>query len=384
MTNLNDAVATELTAHLRHGTTAMSNTEFRVPITHFTSEERAAAERELFKRLPLIIGHRSEIPEPGSFITREVLGTPLIVVRQSDGTVESYVNICRHRGGRVEHQASGSKRFFKCQYHGWTYARDGGELRGVPYDEFYTHVDRPCHGLHSVRTEERYGFLWTDFSNATEPTIDDYLGPGVDAQLAPFGIENSVIYLDKSFTLDINWKLILDGAIDVLHPKFLHPDGVGKLIESNTSAWREYGRHGQSFSPRTKMGDLARAGEEIEAAWRLMASNLFIYPNASVIVAPDHVEFWTVWPSPESPSRSITQIRFLVDPDLLDERMEQRMNKSWEILEAAATQEDWPMEETIQQNARAWPDGTFLYGRNEQACQHLHRQLARDLDGQES
>lgn len=379
MSLMNDDVADLLAEHLRAGTTEVSDTDLRVPISHFVSEERAAAERELMARLPVIIGHGSELPPRGGFLTREVLGVPLIVVRRADGGVGGYLNICRHRGGQVESEACGTKRIFSCRYHGWSYGRDDGRLRGVPYDDFYTHVDKERHGLHAIRVEERHGFLFADLSGRQDWDIDDWLGPEVDAQLAPYGLDGAEIFLDRSFTLDINWKIVLDGAIDVLHPMFLHPHGVGKLIETNTSVWRRYGRHGQSFSPRTRMGEKARAGEEVDASFRYMGSNLVLYPNSMVISTPDHVEFWTVWPDVHTAGRSTTQIRFLVRPEKRDERVEARMQRSWEILEQAATDEDWPMERTIQRNAEAHPHGTFLYGRNEQSCQHLHRELAADL-----
>src|SRR3546814_8475630 len=83
----------------------------------------------------------------------------------------------------------------------------------------------------------------------------------------------------------------------------------------------------------------------------------------------------------DSATRCTVNIRFLVRSEILDEQIEKRVHKSWEILEQAATQEDWPMERWIQQNALAWPQGNFRYGRSELACAHLHRQLARDLDG---
>ena len=379
MSLMNSDVADELAEHLRAGTTEMSETDLRVPISHFVSEERAAAERDLMTRLPVIIGHGSELPPRGGFLTREVLGVPLIVVRKADGSVGGYLNICRHRGGRVESEACGTKRILRCNYHGWSYGRDDGRLRGVPYDDFYTHVDKERHGLHAIRVEERHGFLFADLSGRQDWDVDDWLGPEVDAQLAPYGLDGAEIFLDRSFTLDINWKIVLDGAIDVLHPMFLHPHGVGKLIETNTSVWRRYGRHGQSFSPRTRMGEKARAGEEVDASFRHMGSNLMLYPNSMVISTPDHVEFWTVWPDTTTAGRSTTQIRFLVRPEKRDERVEARMRRSWEILEQAATDEDWPMERTIQRNAEAYPYGTFLYGRNEQSCQHLHRELAADL-----
>jgi hypothetical protein len=204
----------------------------------------------------------------------------------------------------------------------------------------------------------------------------------VERQLELCDLEGSTtIFLDRSIPLDINWKLVLDGSIDILHPKFLHPNGVGKLIETQTSVWLDYGRHGQNFSPRRKMTKLAKAGEPIEAASSYVGSNVFIYPNVNVIAAPDHVEFWTVWPDECDPTKSVTQIRFLINPAKLDDRMRARLTRSWEILEQAAVEEDWPMAASIQRNAVACPQGDFRYGRNELSCAHMHRQLGRDLDG---
>jgi phenylpropionate dioxygenase-like ring-hydroxylating dioxygenase large terminal subunit len=378
---LNEDVAARLTDHLRNETTDLATSDLHVPISHFVSPERAAAEREAIKKVPLIVAHGSEIAEPGAFMTREVLGVPLIIVRRSDRSVGCYINICRHRGGRVESDRCGSKRVFMCRYHGWTYGRDTGELRHVPYEEFFDPIDHAENGLTTVKAEEAHGFIWIDFSNDASRSVADYLGPDVRRQFDELSLDRCRIFLDRSFTLDINWKIVLDGAIDVLHPKFLHPDGVGRLIETNTSAWKSYGRHGQSFSPRRKMTKLVKADEPVDGLWKYIGSNMFIYPNSMVIAAPDHVEFWTVWPSADSATRSTTSIRFLVRPEILDEAMEARLNKSWAILEQAAREEDWPMEQTIQENSKACPDGFYRYGRNEQSCQHLHRQLARDIDG---
>jgi phenylpropionate dioxygenase-like ring-hydroxylating dioxygenase large terminal subunit len=377
----NEDVAARLTGHLRDDTTDLAPSDLRVPIAHFVSPERAAAEREAIRKVPLIVARGSEIEKPGAFVTREVLGVPLIVVRRTDGSVGCYINMCRHRGGRVENDPCGSRRVFMCRYHGWTYGRDAGELRHVPYEEFFDPIDHAENGLATVKAEEAHGFVWIDFSSDKNRSIADYLGPDVQRHLDDLSLDRCQIFLDRSITVDINWKIVLDGAIDVLHPKFLHPTGVGRLIETNTSVWESYGRHGQSFSPRRKMTALVKAGEPVDGLWKYVGSNMFIYPNSMCIAAPDHAEFWTVWPSADNPAQSTISIRFLVRPEVLDEAMTARLNKSWEILEQAATEEDWPMEQTIQENSKACPDGFYRYGRNEQPCQHLHRQLARDIDG---
>jgi phenylpropionate dioxygenase-like ring-hydroxylating dioxygenase large terminal subunit len=379
MPDVDSAVADRLVNYIRNKTTDLADHDLWVPIRHFVDKDRAAAEIALMRTLPLIVAHHAELPEPGSFVTRTVLGIPLIIVRQSDGSLAAFHNICKHRGGQVESAASGSKRVFMCSYHGWTYDRDGS-LRSVPYRDCYEEVDYAANGLTNVRAEERHGFVWITLQPADTTTVLDYLGPEVDSRLDGYHLDQSVVFLDESFDLEMNWKLVMDGAIDMLHPKFLHPEGVGKLVVTNVSAWVEYGRHGQNFAPRKRAERNANSGDPVEATFRFFASNLVIYPNSMVIAAPDHVEYWTVWPDLDDTARSKVQIRFLVLPEKLTDEGAERLNRSWAILRQAAVEEDWPMTASIQRNANACPDGAFHYGRSEVTCQHLHLRLAEDLD----
>jgi hypothetical protein len=214
--------------------------------------------------------------------------------------------------------------------------------------------------------------------------LADYLGPGVDAQLERRQIDKAVVYLDKTYTLDMNWKMILDGAIDLLHPQFLHPNGVGKRFKGNIAACEFYGRHARHFAPNSKLVDVARSSEvELHADTTYVGSTLLLYPNATINFWPDHIELWTIWPSINNPSQSTTRIRFLVREDFLSKEVEARLDKSWEILGNAALNEDWPMVLSMQKNVQAWPHGTFLYGRSEVLCQHFHRQLNLDIDAEE-
>jgi phenylpropionate dioxygenase-like ring-hydroxylating dioxygenase large terminal subunit len=381
MSTTRSDVGTRLVGHLRANTTDMASEDLVVPARHFVSHERAEVERRLIRRVPVVVAHSSEISEPGSFVTRDVVGMPLIISRGGDGVARAHYNICRHRGGRVENEPSGAKRLFTCRYHGWTYSSEDGSLRNAPYDEFFDSLDYSCRGLNPVPVAERHSLIWATLDADDPHGLDDYLGPKTDAAFAEFGLDGTIMLFDQTVELEINWKLVMDGAVDVLHPKFLHPQGVGKLLETNTSVWESYGRHGQLFTPRKRLAELASSEADPEASWRYIATNLVVFPNTMVIAAPDHVELWTVWPSPTNPAASTTVIRFLIRPEILDAEMEQRVHRSWEILRQAAVDEDWPMERTIQANAAARPDHGYLYGRNEQPCQHLHRQLAAHLEG---
>jgi phenylpropionate dioxygenase-like ring-hydroxylating dioxygenase large terminal subunit len=375
---LNESAARRLLDHLRNNTTDMAPAPLMVPIGNFVSPERAAAERSLLKRLPIVVGHHSELPAPGTFITRTVLDTALLIVRETSGKVAGYLNMCRHRGGMVETSPSGSRRRFMCKYHGWTYDREGGVLSHIPFEDTFGEIDRACFGLIAVQVEERHGLLWADFSNNSARNVEDYLGPEADGQVASFGLGSSVLFLDERIDLPVNWKLVMDGANDILHLKFLHANGVGRLLNTGTSVFERYGRHGQQFSPRKRMEEFAKAGVDVPDVWRYVGSNLRLFPNSMLIAAPDHVEFWTVWPDAD-PNRCSISIRFLVRAEILDEAMKERITRSWEILRDAALNEDFPMEESIQANSRSFSAGDFCYGRNEVSIQQFHDQLDKDL-----
>ncbi|HRD99726.1 MAG TPA: SRPBCC family protein, partial [Ilumatobacteraceae bacterium] len=335
----------------------------------------------MMKRLPVVVAHHSELADNGSFLTRDILGVPLLIVRQSDGSIAAFYNMCRHRGGKVECADAGAKRVFMCQYHGWTFDRDGGTLRNIPFSESFGDIDKECYGLLKVRAEERYGLIWVDFSENADTPIADYVGPEVDAQLASFGLDDSVLFLDEELEVDVNWKLVMDGANDILHLKFLHPNGVGRLITTGTSAFERFGRHGQQFSPRKRMETLAKEGGEVEDIWKYIGSNLRLFPNSMCILSPDHIEFWTVWPDLHSPAKCTIKLRFLVRPEILNDEMAERVTRSWEILKQAALEEDFPMEMTIQANSNAVPDGHFVYGRSELSIQQFHEQLQAEIVG---
>jgi phenylpropionate dioxygenase-like ring-hydroxylating dioxygenase large terminal subunit len=376
-----EEVADVLIKHIRDRTTDRADDELLVPITNFVDKEHAQAEIALLRTLPLAVGHVCELKEPGDFITREILGVALIIVRRRDGSVAAFRNMCRHRGGIVEQSASGNKRIFMCQYHGWSYDAESGDLRPLFYKDAYGSIDHACNGLHGVRVEVRYGLIFVNLTDSQCPALAEYFGPQMDAQIEPWDLGHSVLFMEKSFTLPINWKLVMDGAIDTLHAQFLHPKpgGVGSRTVNNVAVYRSFGRHCRMYMARSKLKKLIEAGEPPQSSSKYIGSMLLLYPNSLLSSAPDHVEFWTVWPSLSAPAQCTVNIRFYVRSETLDPEMEARINRSWDILSQAALTEDFPMEAAIQRNALARPSGNFRYGRNEISAQHLHRQLSQDL-----
>src|SRR5206468_10095005 len=142
-------------AHLEHRTTDHDGHATAQPVSAYVDPARYERERvPLFRRLPLLVGHASQLAEPGDFLTHDASGVPLLIVRDNIGTVRAFLNVCRHRGTRVEAAACGAKKAFVCPYHAWSYGRDGA-LLSMPHSIGFAGIERD--GLVEVPCAELAG-----------------------------------------------------------------------------------------------------------------------------------------------------------------------------------------------------------------------------------
>ena len=130
-----------------------------LPVSSLLSEQRLAAEQAMFRRMPLIVGHSSELAGAGDFVVRNLGGREWLLVRGKDGVARAFLNYCQHRGTRLEQESRGCKQRFSCPYHAWTYATDG-KLVGVPRSDLFPGLDKSTKHLRAGDLQERYGFLW--------------------------------------------------------------------------------------------------------------------------------------------------------------------------------------------------------------------------------
>ena len=90
----------------------------------------------IFERQWVFLGHETEIPNTGDYVTRSLAGAPVVVIRGDGGEVSVLLNSCRHRGTKVCRSDSGNTKRFVCPYHGWTYDR-GGKLLTTTFDQHF-------------------------------------------------------------------------------------------------------------------------------------------------------------------------------------------------------------------------------------------------------
>ena len=136
----------------------------------------AHLEREaLFARTWQMVGRCEQVAAPGAFLTANIAGEPLLVVRGEDGVLRAFFNVCRHKAGPLCTEECGTVSKLRCRYHGWTYDLSG-QLRGTPEFDGVKGFAKEDNGLVSVAVAEWGPFVWVHLEKPGEP-LENFLGP---------------------------------------------------------------------------------------------------------------------------------------------------------------------------------------------------------------
>jgi len=192
-----------------------------------TPEFYRAERRAIWSREWLLVGHISQLKEPGDYVSMRIAGEPIAVVVGADGELRGFSNVCRHRAARILDGAGNCGKAIRCPYHGWTYGLDG-RLLAVPEKTGFPGFDRDENGLWPVHVGVASGFVFANLSPEPEP-LEAALGP-FSEWLAPYRPERLVRYQSGSSVLPINWKNSIDNFLEGYHVPVGHP-GLLRLLD---------------------------------------------------------------------------------------------------------------------------------------------------------
>jgi phenylpropionate dioxygenase-like ring-hydroxylating dioxygenase large terminal subunit len=264
---------------------------------------REAFEREAeeyFMKDWLYVGREEEFKKTGDFLTMRIVGEPILIARDSDGTLNACYNMCAHRGVEVAY-GQGNTRAFKCPYHGWTYDLKG-KLKGAAYMAETEGFDVANCRLRPIRLDVWHGNIFVCLSDTTPPLLEQL--KEFEKDFAFLQMENCRLGNKIVIDLDCNWKLVHENLMDFYHVGVLHAKTFGSkfawqnkdvILKDNgsLSIWYEAGPPTPGGEPLLgKMPWL----EDRDYSFSCMG---YLPPNFTIFGRIDCVRPMIVWPLSE-------------------------------------------------------------------------------------
>ncbi len=361
----------------RDKTTDLAAGQHLVQAHEYTSMERHHRDGAMLAASPQLIGYVSELPGPGSYCTKTVLGRSILLTRASDATVRAFDNVCLHRQSRVA-EGCGTARRFTCPYHAWTYDNTG-RLVALPGREGFPDVTVNSDGLTELPATEFAGFLWVAMDPGATLDVAAHLGP-LAGELDSWGIGRWSPLGEKILDAGINWKLALDTFAENYHFATVHRQTFATIARSNCTVFDSYGPHHRLIFPLNTILDLEDVPEERWDPFHNMVVIYALFPNIVLSVTVANGELFRVYPG-DVPGRSITVHQNSTPLDLSEESVAAGARAVFDYAHATVRDEDYRLAEGLQANLASGARDHLLFGRNEPGLQHRHVNWEKAIAG---
>jgi len=335
----------------------------------YTAPDVFAREREaIFDRDWLCVAWGGDIPAPGQFQVVQAGSESVLVIRQRDGGLRAFLNVCRHRGSRLCLEESGQTgRYLRCTYHAWAYEL-GGRLAAAPNLARMPDIDRDAYGLVPVALREWLGYAWVCLAKEP-PSFEDTVVAAVTGRL---GTEQAIksyaldeLALGRRITYEVaaNWKLLVENFMECYHCAPIHPELTSVLPEfAGGYAAQYYVGHGAEFAERVSgftidgsPGFARLPGVTDDQDRRYYA--ITIRPQVFINLVPDHVIFHRM--IPRGPDQTTVVCDWLFDAAVVASG--QDLSRSVELFDRVNLQDFAACERTQpSMSSRAYQSGGVL------------------------
>ncbi|KZS76159.1 (2Fe-2S)-binding protein [Mycobacterium kansasii] len=360
----------------RDQTTDLAPSQHAVRAREYTSLERHDRDRAMVMSCPQLVGYVSELPRPGSYCTKTVMGRSVLLTRTSDGSVRAFDNVCLHRQAQVVTGCGTAKRF-SCPYHAWTYD-NSGRLVALPGREGFPEMTLKDDGLTRLPATEFAGFLWVALDPGATLDIATHLGP-LAGELDSWGIGHWSPLGEKVLDSRINWKLAIDTFSENYHFATVHKQTFATIARSNCTVFDSYGPHHRLIFPLNTIMELDTAPEDQWNPFHHMVVIYALFPNIVLSVTIANGELFRVYPG-EQPGRSVTVHQNSTALDVSHESVAAGAQAVFEYAHATVRDEDYRLAESLQANLESGARERLVFGRNEPGLQHRHLAWERALD----
>jgi len=325
--------------------------------------------RAVFSKTWQIVGRVEQVERPGQFVTANVAGEPIVVVRGNDGVLRGFYNVCRHHAAAVVSEPCGQAAILHCPYHGWNYGLDGS-LKGMPEFDGVKNFDRQQNGLAPVKAETWEKFVFVNLDREAVP-LRDFLG-GLVGRMAPLGVSKLHYFDSRTYDIHCNWKVFVDNYLDGgYHVPHLHK-GLNSVLDYKEYTIENEDRYCLQSSPMVASSSDAATGatRKGDRAWYFWQ-----YPNLMINCYQGYMDTNLVLPVDVDHCHVIFDFYFA---DVSEAHRE--YNRQSVAVGARVQDEDLGICEAVQRGLKSRAYGAGRLSVRREAGEHLfHRLLAADL-----
>jgi choline monooxygenase len=341
-----------------------------IPASWYIDDRIAELERmTVFGKTWQMVGRIEQVEKPGQFLTANVAGEPIVVVRGNDGVLRGFYNVCRHHAAAVVTEPCGQASLLHCPYHGWNYGLDGS-LKGMPEFDGVKNFDRQQNGLVPVKAEIWEKFVFANLDSQAS-SLTDFLG-GLVNKVVPLGVSKLHYFATRVYDIACNWKVFVDNYLDGgYHVPHLHK-GLSSVLDYKEYTIENEDRYCLQSSPMVASDDDKATGatRKGDRAWYFWQ-----YPNLMINCYEGYMDTNLVLPIDVDHCRVIFDFYFA---DISEAK--RAYNEQSVAVGARVQDEDLGICEAVQRGLKSRAYGAGRLSVRREAGEHLfHRLLAADL-----
>ena len=293
-----------------------------IPFDWYSDPAVLRLERErIFRRTWQYAGRADQVAEPGAFFTCDLAGIPIVVVRDEQGGLRAFLNVCRHRGSLVC-EGEGKRASLQCPYHAWTYGLDGS-LRAAPRSERVPGFDKEASGSSPSRSTRGARSSSSTRTPEAEP-LAETLGE-LPALVDASGVDLDSLRFLKRASGDeyaANWKVCSENYLECYHCQVAHPD-FSKVVDVSVDAYvlEESRTFSTQYGPVREAwkGDFDPRGPIARGQFH------FLWPNLTLNIMPGHPNLSIGPIVPTGPETTTRFLDYFVGPEVEHEWIEEML-----------------------------------------------------------
>jgi phenylpropionate dioxygenase-like ring-hydroxylating dioxygenase large terminal subunit len=321
-------------------------------------------QKRIFRRAWQYAGHLGQLPDAGTYFACRAGDVPIVVVRDRNGGVRAFLNVCRHRGSQLV-EGEGRRETIQCPYHAWTYDLDGS-LRAAPRSEREAAFDRNSLGLVPAAVDSWGPLVFVNPDPVAAP-LRELLGE-LPALVASAGVDLGALEHRRRtpFMLEANWKIAAENFLECYHCQVAHP-GLAAFLDVSPDAYRleESAFFSSQFGPPRADGEAPydARGEVKRAQFH------FLWPNLKLNIEPGPPNFSVGALIPDGPERTVGYFDYFFAPDVSDDWV-----REFIAFDDQVGSEDKALVERVQRGVRSGMlEGGRLLPMSERLIQHFDR-----------